>query len=144
VGIWRLGAAMPETWVTIIVAVIAAVLGGSGGGFVVGRYRAKTEREQVLATAAQAATAVALTAWRDLADAREQEARVLRERLTEVECRLTETERRLSETERQLRTAQERNAKLEVQVAALERERASWRQERAKLMKRIEELEACK
>ena len=135
---------MPESWAMIIVAAIAAVLGGSGGGFVVGRYRAKTEREQVLATAAQAATAVALTAWRDLAAEREREAQLLRERLTEVECRLTETERRLTETERQLQAERERNSVLEAKVTSLERERARWSKERAALMKRIDELEACR
>ena len=142
---------MPETWATILVAIIAAVLGGSGGGFVVGRYRAKTEREQVLATASRAATEVALTAWRDLAAEREreaeksrQEALVLRERLTEVECRLTETERRLTETERQLQAERDRNSVLEAKVTSLERERARWSKERAALMKRIEELEACR
>ena len=135
---------MPETWATILVAIIAAVLGGSGGGFVVGRYRAKTEREQVLATAAQAATEVALTAWRDLAAEREREAQLLRERLTEVECRLLEAERRLTETERQLQAERDRNSVLEAKVTSLERERARWSKERAALMKRIEELEACR
>ena len=135
---------MPESWAMIIVAAIAAVLGGSGGGYVVGRYRAKTEREQVLAAAAQAATEVALTAWRDLAAEREREAQLLRERLTEVECRLLEAERRLTETERQLQAERDRNTVLENKVEALEKERLAWRQERARLMKRIDELEACR
>ena len=107
-------------WSTVITGILMALT-------VAGSYFAAKNK----------AAEVALSCWRDLADAREREALVLRERLTSVEQRLTETER-LLEVER------ERNTVLENKVEALEKERAAWRRERSALMKRIEELEGCR
>ena len=135
---------MPDALVTVLVAVIAAIVGGGGGGFVVSRYRAHTEREQILATAAQAATEVALRAWQDLAGERERESCSLRERVAIVEVRLTDTEDRLRVTEKALRAEQDRNTDLERKIKALEQERESWRRERLSLTKRIAELEGCR
>ena len=166
---------MSDGVVAILIAAIAAILGG-GSGFIVHLYQAKTERrrtdreakvaavkrekeavaqevlrEQVLVAAEERAVEVALKAWQGLASEREQDARksrqeaqLLRERLTTLECRLEEAVGRLAKAELELQTERDRNTVLEAKVNELERERAGWRRERAALRKRIDELEACK
>lgn len=114
----------------IIMAVIALL---STGGFIgtlrqiylakPDRQRVEAEREHLLAQV----RATTIEQWHALADERQQEIALLRERLSTVEACL-------DETRAQLRAAQK-------QVAALEMERVQWQQERKALMRRIEELE---
>ena len=114
----------------IIMAVIALL---STGGFIgtlrqiylakPDRQRVEAEREHLLAQV----RATTIEQWHALADERQQEIALLRERLSTVEACL-------DETRAQLRAAQK-------QVAALEMERVQWQQERKALMQRIEELE---
>ena len=90
------------------------------------RQRVEAEREHLLAQV----RATTIEQWHTLADERQQEIALLRERLSTVEACL-------DETRAQLRAAQK-------QVAALEMERVQWQQERKALMRRIEELEGCR
>lgn len=143
----------------IIASIVAVLSGGSG---LVAWYQvwaqSRTQREDrqlqhalSLDEVRQTAAEVALEAWQALATERQREADVakaeadkLRERLRQVEVRLTETERRLTETEKKLEAETHKSMMLELKLVALEKERASWQRERAALMKRIEELEACR
>lgn len=149
---------MPDT-LAIIAAIVAVLSGGSG---LVAWYQVwsqnRTAREDrrlqhdlSLEEVRQTAAEAVLESWQALATERQREADVarddadkLRERLRQVEIRLTETERRLADTERKLEEETHKSMTLELKLATLEKERESWRRERAALMKRIEELEACR
>lgn len=114
----------------IIMAVVALLSTGGFLGTLRQVYLARpdhqkieAEREHLLAQV----RATTIEQWHALADERQQEITLLRERLGAVEACL-------DDTRAQLRAAQK-------QVAALEMERVQWQQERAALLKRIEELE---
>ena len=117
----------------IIMAIVALLSTGGFFGTLRQLYLArpdhqkiKAEREHLLAQV----RATTIEQWQALADERQQEIVLLRERLTTIEASL-------EDTRAQLRTAQS-------QVSKLEGERVEWQRERKALLKRIEELEACR
>lgn len=142
---------MPDWQVELLTAILAVLFGG-GGGVAVFAYKAKSERDKLLADAAiaekkveedaltarlqvieaakVAAADVALSCWREFAEALRGRIAVLTDRLTAIEL--------------ELQRERERNNVLEEKVHALEMERAQWKLERAQLVRRIAELEGCK
>ncbi len=110
----------------IIMAIVALLSTGGFLGSLRLLYLARPEREKLMADV----RATTIEQWQQLADTRQEEIVDLRQRLAAVEACL-------EDTRAQLRTAQS-------QVSKLEGERVEWQRERKALLKRIEELEACR
>lgn len=120
---------MPEWAVTLIELAITALIGG-GGGYVVARYKAKTDRIDTVADARVAATESTTEAWRTLTQSLQQRLEMVTDRLCEVE--------------KQLMVERNRYSLLEQKIRGLERERDQWILERQRLILQIAEMEGKK
>jgi chromosome segregation ATPase len=127
---------MPEWAIQLLEIVVTALFAGAGGGFLVSKYKAKTERLLAAERAATdrietveearvAATESTTEAWRTLTDSLQHRLEVVTDRLCEVE--------------RQLAIEHTRRVSLEEKIQRLERERDQWILERQKLILQIAE-----
>jgi hypothetical protein len=127
---------MPEWAIQLLEIVVTALFAGAGGGFLVSKYKAKTERLLAAEKAATdrietveearvAATESTTEAWRTLTDSLQHRLEVVTDRLCEVE--------------KQLLIERNRYSLLETKIRGLERERDQWILERQKLILQIAE-----
>ena len=116
---------MPEWAVNLIELAITALIGG-GGGYLVSRYKAKTDRIDTIADARVAAEKSTTEAWQTLTQSLQERLAIVTDRLCDVE--------------KQLAIERNRYRLLENKIAGLERERDQWILERQRLILQIAEM----